>query len=157
MKMIWAPWRIEYIRQAKPQGCILCDKPKENNDETNKILFRGKYNFVMMNNYPYNPGHLMVVPYRHTANLEDLTAKENLELTEILTRSVKALKTALKPAGFNIGINLGKVAGAGIDDHIHAHVVPRWNGDTNFMPVCADIRVVPQAIADTYKQLKDCF
>ena len=156
-KKIWAPWRIEYIRQTKPQGCIMCDKPKENKDEANGILFRGKYNFVMMNNYPYNPGHLMIVPYRHIANLEELTAEEKLELFEIIARCVGVLKTALKPAGFNIGINLGKVAGAGIDDHIHAHVVPRWNGDTNFMPVIADVRVIPQAIADTYKQLKDCF
>jgi ATP adenylyltransferase len=157
MKKIWAPWRIEYIRQTKPQSCILCDKPKQNNDETNQILFRGKYNFILMNNYPYNPGHLMVVPYRHIANLEELTAEEKLELFEVITRCVSALKTALKPAGFNIGINLGKVAGAGIDDHIHAHVVPRWNGDTNFMPVIADVRVIPQAIADTYQQLKECF
>jgi ATP adenylyltransferase len=157
MKTIWAPWRIEYIRQTKAPGCILCDKPKENNDEANQILFRGKYNFILMNNYPYNPGHLMVVPYRHIANLEELNSKEKLELFEIITRSIGALKTALKPAGFIIGINLGRVAGAGIDDHVHAHVVPRWSGDTNFMPVIADVRVVPQAVADTYKQLKDCF
>ena len=157
MKTIWAPWRIEYVRQAKTQGCIMCDKPKENNDGGNQILFRGKYNFVMMNNYPYNPGHLMVVPYRHIANLEELTAKEKLELLEIIARSITALKTAFKPAGFNVGMNLGRVAGAGIDDHIHTHVVPRWSGDTNFMPVIADVRVMPQAVADTYKQLKECF
>jgi ATP adenylyltransferase len=157
MKTIWAPWRIEYIRQTKTPGCILCDKPKENNDGRNQILFRGKYNFVLMNNYPYNPGHLMVVPYRHISNLEELTAKEKLELFEIITRCISTLKTALKPAGFNVGINLGRVAGAGIDDHIHAHVVPRWSGDTNFMPVIADVRVVPQAVADTYQQLKECF
>jgi len=135
----------------------MCDKPKENNDGGNQILFRGKYNFVMMNNYPYNPGHLMVVPYRHIANLEELTAKEKLELLEIIARSITALKTAFKPAGFNVGMNLGRVAGAGIDDHIHTHVVPRWSGDTNFMPVMADVRVMPQAVADTYKQLKECF
>ncbi len=99
----------------------------------------------------------MVVPYRHTANLEELNSKEKLELFEIITQCIGALKTALKPAGFNMGINLGRVAGAGIDDHVHAHVVPRWSGDTNFMPVIADVRVVPQAVADTYKQLKDCF
>ena len=157
MKTIWAPWRIKYIRQNKPQGCIMCDKPKENKDEANGILFRGKHNFVMMNNYPYNPGHLMVVPYRHIANLEELTAEEKQEFLDTITRCIGALKKAMKPAGFNVGINLGKVAGAGIADHIHTHVVPRWNGDTNFMPVMADIRVVPQAIADTYKELKDCF
>ncbi len=157
MKHIWAPWRIEYIRQAKPQGCILCDKPKENKDEANRILFRGKLCFVMLNNYPYNPGHLMVVPYRHIANLEELTGKEQLELFEAITKCISSLKTALKPAGFNVGINLGRAAGAGIDDHVHAHVVPRWNGDNNFMPVIGDVRVIPQAVSDTYVQLKDCF
>lgn len=157
MKTIWAPWRIEYIRQTKPQGCILCDKPKEKKDEANGILFRGKYNYIMMNNYPYNPGHLMVVPYVHVDNLDALDGKTKLEMFEIVNRAVNALKTTLNPAGFNIGMNLGKVAGAGIDDHLHAHVVPRWNGDTNFMPVIADIRVIPQAVADTYAQLKECF
>ena len=157
MKTIWAPWRIEYIRQTKPQGCILCDKPKEKKDEANGILFRGKYNYIMMNNYPYNPGHLMVVPYVHVDNLDALDGKTKLEMFEIVNQAVNALKTTLKPAGFNIGMNLGKVAGAGIDDHLHAHVVPRWNGDTNFMPVIADLRVIPQAVADTYAQLKECF
>lgn len=157
MKNIWAPWRIEYIRQTKPQGCILCDKPKEKKDSSNGILFRGKYNYIMMNNYPYNPGHLMVVPYLHTADLTELDGKVKLEMFEIITRSVEALKTTLKPAGFNIGMNMGRVAGAGIDDHLHAHVVPRWNGDNNFMPVIADLRVIPQAVADTYNQLKKMF
>ena len=157
MKNIWAPWRIEYIRQTKPQSCILCDKPKEKKDKANGILYRGKYNYIMMNNYPYNPGHLMVVPYLHTADLTELDGKVKLEMFEIITRAVEALKTTLKPAGFNIGMNMGRVAGAGIDDHLHAHVVPRWNGDTNFMPVIADLRVIPQAVADTYQQLKECF
>jgi ATP adenylyltransferase len=157
MKKIWAPWRIEYIRQTKPQGCILCDKPKENKDEANGILFRGKFNYIMLNNYPYNPGHLMVVPYFHTAELKELDGEVKLEMFEIITRSIEALKTAMQPAGFNVGMNLGRVAGAGIDDHLHAHVVPRWNGDTNFMPVIGDLRVIPQAVAETYKQLKECF
>jgi len=154
MKHIWAPWRVEYIRSAKPKGCIFCEKPQLTDDETNHILYRGKYNLVMMNNYPYNPGHLMVIPYRHIANLEDLTDEEMLEHFQIIARCVQILKKVFAPNGFNIGMNLGKVAGAGIEDHIHSHVVPRWQGDTNFMPVVGDVRVIPEAIVDTYKRLK---
>ena len=157
MKHIWAPWRVEYIRAEKAHGCILCDKPKQNEDDANRILFRGKYNYVMMNNYPYNPGHLMIIPYRHIANLEDMTGDERLEHAEITANCVKVLKKVFSPAGFNIGMNLGKIAGAGIDDHIHSHVVPRWQGDTNFMPVIADVRVIPEAVDDTYRRLKSEF
>lgn len=157
MKFIWAPWRVQYIRAEKHEGCIFCDKPKETNDEANRILFRGKFNFVMMNNYPYNPGHVMVIPYRHIANVEELTSDEKLEHLEIISRCVEVLKKAYYPAGFNTGMNLGRVAGAGIDDHIHTHVVPRWQGDTNFMPVVADIRVIPEAVDATYKRLKSEF
>jgi ATP adenylyltransferase len=154
MKHIWAPWRVEYIRAEKPQGCILCDKPKENKDDINRILFRGKFNYVMMNNYPYNPGHLMIIPYRHISSIEEMTDEECLEHSRITSRGVTILKKVYHPTGFNIGMNLGKVAGAGIDDHIHSHVVPRWQGDTNFMPVIADVRVIPEAVDDTYKRLK---
>jgi ATP adenylyltransferase len=154
MKHIWAPWRVEYIRADKPTGCILCSKPQETKDDANRILFRGKFNYIMMNNYPYNPGHLMIVPYRHTANLEDLTGEERLEHAEITAACVRVLKKVYHPAGFNVGMNLGKVAGAGIEEHLHSHVVPRWQGDTNFMPVIADVRVIPEAVDDTYKRLK---
>jgi ATP adenylyltransferase len=157
MKYIWAPWRIEYIRGKKPAGCILCAKPAENKDRDNYILFRGKDNFIMMNAYPYNPGHLMVVPYRHTGGLEELTAAERNEHFELVSRCIRALKEVLKPGGFNIGANIGKVAGAGIEDHFHSHIVPRWLGDTNFVTVLPDIRVVPQALAETYATLKDKF
>ena len=157
MEQIWAPWRIEYIQMEKAKGCILCDKPKENNDVPNYILHRGKKNFVMLNSYPYNPGHLMVAPYRHVASLEELTDDEIHEHFEIVSRGLKVLRQAFQPGGFNIGINLGKVAGAGIDDHIHTHIVPRWPGDTNFMPVISDVRVMPEALAETYEKLKGKF
>jgi len=160
MEHIWAPWRIKYIRTAKEgkeKGCILCDKPKENKDAPNYILHRGQKNFVILNSYPYNPAHLMIAPYRHVANLEELSNEELHEHYEMVSRSIKVLKRAFKPAGFNIGMNLGRVAGAGIDDHIHTHIVPRWSGDANFMPVIADVRVLPEALAETYDKLKGKF
>lgn len=157
MKHIWAPWRIEYIKAEKPSGCILCEKPKENKDKENYILYRGKQNYVMLNAYPYNPGHLLIAPYRHTGSLEELTEAERNEHYELVSRSIAVLKKVMCPEGFNIGANLGKVAGAGIDDHFHTHVVPRWQGDNNFMPVLGEVRVVPQALADTYEALAGKF
>ena len=157
MKHIWAPWRIEYIQKGKAKGCILCDKPGQSIDVQNCILYRGDKNFVIMNAYPYNPGHLMIAPYRHIASLEQLNDEELHEHFEIVSRSIKILKEVLNPAGFNIGINMGKVAGAGIDDHFHTHIVPRWQGDNNFMPVISDARVIPEALAETYQKLKNKF
>ena len=157
MEQIWAPWRIEYIQMEKPEGCILCDKPKQKDDVANYILYRGDKNFIIMNSYPYNPGHLMVAPYRHVANLEELTDEERHEHFNIVSRSVKILKEVFNPAGFNIGMNISRIAGAGIADHIHTHIVPRWQGDTNFMPVIADVRVIPEALAGTYKKLEGKF
>jgi ATP adenylyltransferase len=157
MKYIWAPWRIEYIRAAKPTGCILCDKPKEDKDAENYILYRGKHNFIMLNAYPYNPAHLLIAPYRHTASMEELNDIERNEHFKLVSRSIVVLKEVLKPAGFNTGSNLGRVAGAGIEDHFHSHVVPRWQGDTNYVTVLGDIRVVPQALADTYQTLAGKF
>jgi ATP adenylyltransferase len=159
MEQIWAPWRIKYIQTAKAgvKGCVLCDKPKENKDAANYILFRGKQNFIILNSYPYNPGHLMVAPYRHVAGLDALAKEEFYEHFELVSRSVEVLKKVFEPGGFNIGLNLGRVAGAGIDDHIHTHIVPRWRGDTNFMPVMADVRVLPEALTETYDQLKGEF
>jgi ATP adenylyltransferase len=157
MKHIWAPWRIEYIRAEKPAGCILCDKPKEDKDAANYILYRGEKNFIMLNSYPYNPGHLLIAPYRHTGNLEELTDEERNEHYRLVSRSIVVLKETFQPTGFNIGANLGKVAGAGIDEHFHSHIVPRWQGDTNLIPVLADVRVLPQALEDTYKLLSGKF
>lgn len=157
MEHIWAPWRIEYILMEKPEGCILCDKPKEARDAQNYILYRGDRNFVIMNSYPYNPGHLLVAPYRHTGNLEELTEDERNEHFKMVSRSIAVLREAFKPGGFNIGANIGKVAGAGIEGHFHSHIVPRWQGDTNYVPVLADVRVIPQALAETYKILEGKF
>jgi len=157
MEQIWAPWRIKYIQMEKVEGCILCEKPRQNSDAQNYILHRGKKNFVMLNSYPYNPGHLMIAPYRHVTSLEELTSEERHEHFEIVSRSIKILRQAFNPGGFNIGINIGKVGGAGIDEHVHTHIVPRWQGDTNFMPVVSDVRVIPEALAETYDKLKGKF
>jgi len=157
MEQIWAPWRIEYIQMEKPKGCILCQKPKQKNDAANYILYRGDKNFVIMNSFPYNPGHLMIAPYRHVANLDELTNEELHEHFEIVSRSIKVLRQLFEPGGFNLGINMGKSAGAGIEDHVHTHVVPRWQGDTNFMPIISDTRVIPEALAETYNRLKGKF
>ena len=154
MERIWAPWRIEYIERPKEGACILCQKPGENNDEANFILYRGQNNFIILNAFPYNPGHLMVAPYRHIANLQDLTDNEIKEHLDVVKRAVKLLTEVLKPVGFNIGLNIGKVAGAGIEYHLHTHIVPRWQGDVNFMPVLSDTRVISEALAATYKKLK---
>jgi ATP adenylyltransferase len=139
----------------KPPGCIFCDKPAENNDDSNLILYRGKYNFIIMNAFPYNNGHMMVVPYRHTATLSSWSPDERSEMLELANLAVELLKKTMSPDGFNLGINMGLVAGAGVADHIHLHVVPRWNGDTNFMPVISDTRVISEAWRVTYRKLKD--
>jgi ATP adenylyltransferase len=157
MERIWAPWRVNYIRIKNPAGCIFCDKPKEDKDEENGILYRGEKNFIIMNAYPYNPGHLMVVPYRHLGKLEDMTEDERNEHYKITARAVEVLREETKTENFNIGMNLGRVAGAGIADHIHTHIVPRWNGDHNFMPVIGETRVVSESMRDIYNKLKGKF
>lgn len=154
MKIMWAPWRIEYIRSPKHDGCIFCDFPKENRDRERLILYRGEHCFIIMNNYPYNPGHVMIAPYRHVGKWEDLTDQELLEMMQLSQLVIKALKRTMNPHGFNMGVNLGRVAGAGIDDHVHLHIVPRWNGDTNFMPVIADTKVIPESLEEAYDELK---
>jgi ATP adenylyltransferase len=156
MENLWAPWRIEYILSKKPPGCIFCDKPRENRDEENLILFRGRHHFIIMNAFPYNNGHMMIVPYRHTASLGDWAFGEQKEFMELADMAVELLKRAMKPDGFNLGVNMGQVAGAGVADHIHLHVVPRWNGDTNFMPVLSDTRVISEHLRATYAVLKKC-
>ena len=157
MKHIWAPWRMEYIQTEKTEGCILCEKPRQGSDAVNYILYRGEKNFVMMNAYPYNPGHLMIAPYRHLSSLEELTDDELHEHFDIVSRSIRVLRQVFNPGGFNLGMNIGKIAGAGIEDHIHTHIVPRWQGDTNCMPVISDVRVIPEALAETYQKLKGEF
>jgi len=155
MDKIWAPWRSNYIfNKIDEEGCILCNRLEEKEDKKNHILYRGKKSFVIMNIFPYNNGHLMVAPFKHTAELEDLESEEGRELFETLTLGIKILKISLNPDGFNIGMNLGKVAGAGIEDHLHIHIVPRWNGDTNFMPVVAETKIISCSLDEVYNLLK---
>jgi len=141
MRNLWAPWRQEFILGRKEKGCIFCKRLTKDDDRKNLILFRGKTAFVILNKYPYNSGHLMVVPNRHKRDLEALTAKELTELMQLTQKCVQVLKKTFKPCGFNIGFNLGKAAGAGIDDHLHIHIVPRFTGDTNFLPVLGQTKL----------------
>lgn len=157
MKHLWAPWRIEYIKGEKTPGCILCEKPREKKDSQNLILTRGKHAFVMMNLYPYSNGHLMVSPYEHVNTLEALSEKVTTEMMQLMKKSLEVLRKTHKPDGFNMGLNLGKAAGAGIEEHLHFHIVPRWSGDTNFMTVTSEIRVIPEDLKETYRQLKRHF
>ena len=153
-QVLWAPWRMAYIASVrKPTSCIFCSKPAQRRDAVNLVLHRGHYGFVMMNLFPYNSGHLMVAPYEHVKTLEELSAEAALELFALTTLSIRALRVEIRPEGFNIGINLGRVSGAGIEDHLHLHIVPRWNGDTNFMPLFAETRVIPEHLKDTYRKL----
>lgn len=147
---IWAPWRIEYIRGEKETDCFLCRMFAEDTDRENLILFRGKTCAMVMNRFPYTSGHLMVCPYRHVADFADLTADEDLEMSDLTRRGIAALRSAMQPEGFNLGTNLGSAAGAGLKDHLHRHIVPRWVGDTNFMAVTGDTHVVPEALTATY-------
>ena len=151
---LWAPWRIDFIRSEKDGKCFLCVGDDASEDDERLIVARGEYNFVIMNRYPYNSGHLMVAPYRHLGDIADLTSDERCELMDLTIKAKTVLDSTLNPDGFNIGFNLGAAAGAGVKDHIHFHIVPRWNGDTNFMPVLAGIRVVPESLKDTLKILK---
>lgn len=157
MDKLWAPWRMEYILQEKPRGCIFCDKPVQNRDQENLILHRGSSCFIIMNYYPYNNGHVMVVPYRHLADLSALTAAEQSEMMHLLGQSAAILQKTLHTDGLNVGMNLGKTAGAGIDDHLHFHIVPRWNGDTNFMPITGHTKVLSQGLYESWEMLKPRF
>ena len=155
MDRIWAPWRMQYIEQSeKPEGCIFCVFPAQDRDRENLILYRGKTCFVMLNSYPYNPGHLMIAPYKHTSDMSDLSDPELLEISRLLRYSVRLITECMHPDGFNVGFNLGRTAGSGVPDHIHWHIVPRWNGDTNFMPVIADTKVIPESLQATYDKLR---
>ncbi len=154
MKVLWAPWRMAYIKNArKPAKCIFCVKAKERRDARNLLLHRGRHGLVMMNLYPYNSGHLLIAPYRHVKSLDQLPDDVALDLLHLTSLSLKVLRDELKPEGFNVGLNLGRVAGAGIEGHVHLHIVPRWNGDTNFMPLFAETRVMPEHLQATWKKL----
>ncbi len=153
MKRLWAPWRMRYILSEKREGCFFCAIAKEDKDRDNYILYRGRTGFIVLNLYPYNNGHLMIVPYKHVASTEDLDQGTLTELMLLLNRSLRLLHRVMNPQGFNIGINLGKVAGAGVEGHVHIHVVPRWEGDTNFMPVLGETKVIPELLDETYEKL----
>jgi ATP adenylyltransferase len=157
VRYLWAPWRMDYILREKEEECFFCKKPKERQDKVNFILYQGKYAFVMMNKFPYNNGHLMVVPKRHCSDLERLDNKEFQELFFLLKTSTQVLKASLCPQGFNIGMNIGKVGGAGVDEHVHFHIVPRWTGDTNFMPVLGETKIIPEYLEKTYQKLHSAF
>jgi len=157
MKTLWAPWRMEYILSDKSGGCMFCELPKQDRDRENLILYRSTHIFVMMNRYPYNNGHLMVVPHVHTPSFDGLTDEALLDFIKTTQLSVNALRKALAPEGFNIGINIGKVAGAGMEEHVHLHMVPRWGGDTSFMTVLGEVRVIPEHVLETYDKLFAAF
>ena len=154
MKTMWAPWRMEYILAEKEERCIFCDALSQNDDLT---LYKGPDTLVMMNKFPYINGHLLVAPRRHLSGLTQLNKHEMGELLATVDRSVEILKRVMTPDGFNVGLNLGKVAGAGVEEHLHFHIVPRWLGDTNAFTVFADVRVIPEHIKATYENLKPHF
>ncbi|MGA2151326.1 MAG: HIT domain-containing protein [Geobacteraceae bacterium] len=153
MERIWAPWRIDYILNEKPSDCIFCVSSDQEQDRDRLILYRTGLSLVMLNRYPYNNGHMMIAPFRHTADMNELSIAEMLDLFAALRLCRNVLEKTAAPQGFNIGINLGKAAGAGVDDHIHIHIVPRWNGDTNFMSVIGDVRIMPENLLNTYEKL----
>jgi ATP adenylyltransferase len=157
---IWAPWRLAYVKDAdkdSEQGCIFCVKPREDDDEANLIVHRGERCFVILNLFPYTNGHLMVAPYEHAGSLADLDAETLAEMMALSQQAIRALDQAYGPQGYNVGLNQGRVAGAGVEHHIHMHVVPRWGGDTNFMPVLSDTRVMPQTLEQSYETLRGAF
>jgi ATP adenylyltransferase len=157
MEVLWAPWRMTLLSSPKPKGCIFCDLPASANLRRSLVLAATRRALVMLNKYPYNSGHLLVAPRRHTADLEQLTPADRAELDAVLRRSISIVRQALRPEGVNVGMNLGAVAGAGIAEHLHWHVVPRWAGDTNFMPVIGSVKVMPQHLLATYDRLHAAF
>ena len=159
MEKLFSPWRSKYIQSfsktpPSTEECVLCEAYRDKDDDKHYIVTRGKHSFVLLNLYPYNSGHLMVVPYRHLPSIVDLNDEESLEVMSFTRRMMNALKQVSRPDGFNFGSNVGRTAGAGIDQHIHFHIVPRWNGDSNFMPVLADTKVISEDMSDTMHRLR---
>lgn len=157
MNRLWAPWRVKYVTalDEKDKGCVFCKIIREKNDKKNYIFFRSKHSFGVLNLYPYNNGHALVLPSKHVSDFDQLNAQEKLDLWETFAETKKRLSIVLKPQGFNAGMNLGRVAGAGFPGHIHIHIVPRWHGDSNFMPVIANTKVISQSLAVLYESLKN--
>ena len=161
MEQVFAPWRIEWVERDDKNpdiDCVFCAFREDDADRENNVVARSEHAFALLNNYPYNPGHLMVIPHTHTGDYEELDAETLLDHAQLKQRSLAALREALSPNGFNAGLNLGgAAAGGSIDDHVHTHVVPRWEGDTNFMPVVGDTKVIVEAVEDTYDRLHEAF
>ena len=157
MDRIWAPWRMNYIESSKKSECVFCQKSQSKKDKKNLVLYRGMETFILMNLYPYTNGHLMIAPYLHTSDVNELAEIANKEIMQFAKDCFNILKSKLGAEGFNFGANLGKVAGAGIDQHIHYHIVPRWNGDTNFMPVISDTKIMIEKLNKTWERLKPEF
>lgn len=154
---LWAPWRMEYILARKGPECIFCTMPDEGQDRANLILHRGRLNYIIMNKFPYNSGHLMVVPYFHTSSFDGLTQEHLSEMMELVRLCMDCLQEAMRPEGFNTGLNIGTAAGAGIKEHLHMHIIPRWVGDSNFLPLMADVRSNPGHLYETYDRLLTVF
>ncbi|MBD3246946.1 MAG: HIT domain-containing protein [Candidatus Omnitrophica bacterium] len=154
MDRLWAPWRMEYILGEKSQECVFCQILRERNDEDNLVLRRSRHCFAMLNKFPYNNGHLLIVANRHIANLTDLSPEEIQDMMKLAQEMIKIENETMNPDGFNTGINIGQSAGAGIIHHIHMHIVPRWSGDTNFMPVTGGTKIIPQSLEELYSQFK---
>ncbi|HEX8732631.1 MAG TPA: HIT domain-containing protein [Ktedonobacterales bacterium] len=155
MRQLWAPWRMAYIGAEQTSGCVFCEKGASTDDEANLILTRSERCFALMNIFPYNNGHLMIAPYAHLPTILELDAETLAEMMAMAQRCVRACQEAIGAQGFNLGVNQGSVAGAGIADHVHMHIVPRWGGDTNFMPVLADAKVMPDYLESTYRQIRE--
>lgn len=158
MENMWAPWRMEYVStsSSKATGCVFCHVAKED-DKENHIVYRGKYCYVILNKFPYNNGHIMIVPFSHTNDLLNLSDEEQSECNMLINKSIMVLRKVFDPQAINLGMNLGKAAGAGIEEHIHYHILPRWDGDTNFMPVIAGIKVISESLDATYKKMSKAF
>ena len=157
MKPLWAPWRMAYIEEEKPSGCIFCDKPREQDFRAALVLGQTEHSIVMLNKFPYNNGHVLIAPRRHESRLAALPEAEYRDICAALKIALDILERSLHPGGFNLGMNLGRSAGAGVEHHLHWHIVPRWEGDTNFMPVVGETRVMPQHLLDSYDRLSPMF
>ncbi len=156
MKNLWSPWRMSYIKSPKNKDiCVFCEAISNDEDGNNYIVHRAENSFVILNRYPYSNGHLMVIPYEHVSDLNQLEKQTRAEMMELLNKSTEILKQLFQPEGFNLGANIGEAAGAGIGDHVHLHIVPRWHGDTNFMTSVGSTRVIPESLEETYRQIME--
>jgi len=155
LKRLWSPWRMEYIQSHKKHGCVFCDEAALQDGPENLIVHRSSRCFVILNRYPYISGHLMVAPFDHQSSIELLDAETRAEMMELSAIAIQVLRAVYNPQGFNLGVNIGEAAGAGVKDHVHLHVVPRWNGDTNFMSSLAGTRVLPETLEQTYERIKE--